>query len=164
MIATLCLSAQSRRPIIVLLATMLALLTATTLAILFALILAAALPVDLLVYISGGLFLALGFATLLKTYEDEEIYQESRNFIGMYFLVLASELGDKSQIAILALATSSVYPILILFGAFLGFLAVNAIGAFIGDRISEALPMDLIRKATGALFILFGILIFLNVI
>jgi putative Ca2+/H+ antiporter (TMEM165/GDT1 family) len=82
----------------------------------------------------------------------------------MYSLVLVSELGDKSQIAILALAASSIYPILIFLGAFLGFLAVNATGAFIGDRISEALPVDLIRKATGVLFILFGILIFLNII
>ena len=165
MLTTMCLSAQYRRPSIVLVATMIALGISSVIGVLIGFILATTLPIDLIVYISGGLFLILGFYTLLNSNSEEvDSCDNPTTFIGMISLVLFSELGDKSQIAILALAANSLYPVLVFVGALVGFLIVNTIGAIAGDRISQRISMNTIRKVTGLVFIIFGIAILLGLI
>ena len=43
-------------------------------------------------------------------------------------------------------------------GAIIGLAAVNLIGALIGDRIGDVLPLSAIHKIAGAIFIVFGVL------
>ncbi len=158
MLTTICLSAQYRRPFIVLAATMIALGISSAIGVIIGYILASALPIDLIIYISGGLFFTLGIYTLLKSdSEDIESCDNPTTFLGMVSLVLFSELGDKSQIAILALAAQSIYPILVFIGTIIGFLIINIIGVLAGDRISHLISINKIRKITGLIFILFGI-------
>jgi putative Ca2+/H+ antiporter (TMEM165/GDT1 family) len=165
MLTTMCLSAQYRRPYTVLAATMIALGISSAIAVIIGFILAAAIPIDLIIYISGGLFLVLGFYSLLKPDTEEiESCEDPKTFLGMISVVLFSELGDKSQLAILALAAQSIYPILVFLGAILGFLFVNIIGAIAGNGISNKISINTVRKITGLVFIFFGVLILLRII
>ncbi len=165
MLTTICLSAQYRRPAIVLLATLIALAISTAIAVVVGVVLATSLPVDLIVYISGILFLGLGIYTILKSDSEEvESCDNPATFTGMVSLVLFSELGDKSQIAALALAAQSIYPIMVFVGAIIGFLVVNAIGAVAGDRIAGVTSIKYVKIVAGAIFIIFGFAVLLGIL
>ncbi len=64
MLATICLSAQYRRPMLVLLAAMLALTASTVIAVIIGMFLASTLPLNLIMYIAGALFIIKGLYTL----------------------------------------------------------------------------------------------------
>ena len=159
MLTTMCLSAQYRRPAIILVAAMSALAIASAVAVIVGVVLAAAIPIDFILYISGALFLAMGLHTLVKDDPDPDDCKQPTTFMSMVSLVLFSELGDKSQIAILALTVQSTFPLLVFIGALMGFLVVNIIGAYAGDRVADRVPVSTIRKVTGIVFIAFGILV-----
>ncbi len=160
MLTTIFLSAQYRRPRMVLLAAMSALTAATVIAVIIGVILAVTLPIDLILYFSGALFIIMGAYNLVISHKNEGINSVNpKNFGGMFSLVFLAELGDKTQIAVLALAAQSGAPIFVFIGAFFGFLLVNSLGAIAGDRIAEQAPIIWIKRVTGLVFIGFGILI-----
>ncbi len=160
MLTAMCLSAQYRRSGIVLLATMLALTFSTIIAIVIAWILSATLPVEIIIYISGFLFILLGIHSLVKSNSEEvDNCENPGTFLSMFSLVLFSELGDKSQLATLALAAQSLYPLMVFVGAILGFLIVNLLGVVVGKKTSSRISIKTVKKVAGLVFIVFGILI-----
>ncbi|MFW9850722.1 MAG: TMEM165/GDT1 family protein [Candidatus Thorarchaeota archaeon] len=164
MITAMCLSAQYRRPWIVLLATMIALAISTLVAVIVGFILSTAIPVDLIIYISGILFLGLGFYSLvIRNKEEPDTCDTPGTFLSMVSLILFSELGDKSQITILALAVHSVFPMMVFIGAIIGFLLLNIISVHAGDRISDKISQKTVRIVAGIVFILFGILVIFGI-
>ena len=165
MLATICLSAQYRRPLFVLIAAMLALTVSTIIAVVIGIILSTALPLDLIILISGGIFIVLGIHSLLRREpDDDSCNNQPQTFLSMFSLVLVSEMGDKTQIASLALAAQSAFPLMVFLGAIVGFFAVNAIAAIMGEQISKRVPIRLIQQVTGIVFIAVGVLIVLGFI
>ncbi|MGY5876196.1 MAG: TMEM165/GDT1 family protein [Candidatus Thorarchaeota archaeon] len=165
MLTTMCISAQYRRPTIVLLAALIALAISTAIAVIVGVVLAASLPVNLLVYISGALFIGLGIYTIFNSDSEEvDSCDNPATFTGMISLILFSELGDKSQIAALALAAQSIYPIMVFTGAILGFLIVNALGVIAGDRIAGITSMKHVKRIAGIVFIIFGLAVLLGIL
>ena len=165
MITTMCLSAQHRRPAIVLLVTMLALASSTLIAIAIGFILSSALPLEFILYLSAAIFICLGIHTLVRgNPEQADSCDNPQTFLSMLSLVFFSELGDKSQIAVLGLAAQFQFPLMVLVGVLIGFLVVNSIGAFAGDRLANVISMSTIRKVSGFIFILFGVLMLLGFI
>ncbi len=165
MLTAMCFSAQYRRPWIVLLATMIALTIATFIAVIVGIILSTAIPVDMLVYVSGFLFLGLGIYTLARSNGEEvDTCDTPSSFLSMVSLVLFSELGDKSQIAILALVVQSAFPVMVFIGAIVGFLLLDILAVFAGNRISGKVSIKLVKRVAGLLFILFGILVIFGII
>ncbi|MHA1771192.1 MAG: TMEM165/GDT1 family protein [Candidatus Thorarchaeota archaeon] len=165
MFTTLCLSAQQHRPMTVLLASMLALTVATVLAVNVGVLLAASLPLSIIIPLSASLFIIMGIITLRA--DESNLVCENNSpsrFVNMFSLVLFSELGDKSQIVIFALSSTTVFPILVVLGALVGFLIVNTIGALIGLQLAERLPVRRVQILTGLVFIFFGIVTLLGVI
>jgi putative Ca2+/H+ antiporter (TMEM165/GDT1 family) len=79
---------------------------------------------------------------------------------GAFFATLTSffiaEIGDKTQIATMALAAA--YPNLaaVVLGTTLGMLAANAPVVFLGKAFAERLPMKAIHYAASALFLILG--------
>lgn len=164
MLTTMCLSAQYQRPIIVLAATLLALTFTTLIGVIIGVILSASLPLDIIVYLSGALFLFLGVYSLVKSKsEGVDSCENPATFISMVSLVLLSELGDKSQIAILAVAAGSPFPVMVFLGAIIGFFILNLIAIIVGDRLSRITSMNNVRIVTGLMFIAFGIAVLLGV-
>ena len=165
MLATICLSAQYRRPVFVLVTAMLALTVSTIIAVIIGVILSTTLPLDLIIVFSGGIFIILGIHALIRRDPDEDTScDQPQTFLSMFSLVLVSEMGDKTQIASLALAAQSAFPLMVFLGALLGFLLVNGIGAITGEQISKRVPIRLIQNVTGVVFIIAGILIIFGII
>ncbi|MDI3474307.1 MAG: hypothetical protein PWQ79_326 [Thermococcaceae archaeon] len=79
----------------------------------------------------------------------------------VFIAIFLAELGDKTQLATIAFASKYGWKTAFL-GAALGLAAVNLIGAVIGDRLKEVLPLEIIHKGAGVLFIVFGILMLLG--
>lgn len=165
MLTALCLSAQYQRPYHILLATMLALTLTTIIAVVIGVILSAALPVDLIIYLSGTLFIGLGIYTLVKNDSDEsDNCDNPGTLFGIFSLIFISELGDKSQITTLALVVQLVFPIMVLVGAIFGFLIVNGVAVLLGDRLATKVPLKTVKRIAGIVFILFGVLIIFGII
>lgn len=165
MLTTMCLSAQYRRPGLVLLATMIALATSSVIAVIVGYILSATLPIEIITYVSGILFIGLGIYTLAKANsEAPDTCDNPGTLFGMFSLVLLSELGDKSQITILALAAQSTFAIMVFIGSIIGFLIVNSLGAWAGDRVASRIPLRTVKMVVGLVFVLFGVLIVLGIL
>lgn len=79
----------------------------------------------------------------------------------VFVAIFLAELGDKTQLATMAFASKYGW-IKAFLGAISGLALVNLIGAFLGDKIGDALPLEIIHKAAGILFIIFGVLMFLG--
>ena len=160
MFTTMCLSAQFRRPGLVLLATMLALATSSIIAVIVGYILSATLPLEVITYVSGVLFIGLGVYTFATSNsQTPDTCDNPGTLFGMFSLVLLSELGDKSQLTILALAADSSFFVMVFIGSIIGFLIVDSLGVIAGDRIAERIPLRVVKVAVGLVFILFGLLV-----
>ncbi|MCD5408159.1 TMEM165/GDT1 family protein [Candidatus Bipolaricaulota bacterium] len=73
-------------------------------------------------------------------------------------LILLTELGDKTQLAILAMATQRG-PLSVFLGASLALTLSTAVAVLLGTTVKGYLPestLRLVRYAAGALFIGFG--------
>ncbi|HDZ35618.1 MAG TPA: TMEM165/GDT1 family protein [Thermococcus sp.] len=77
--------------------------------------------------------------------------------ITVFIAIFLAELGDKTQLATIAFASKYGWKTAFM-GAILGLAAVNLIGAFLGDKLGNVLPLDVVHKFAGVLFIVFGIL------
>ena len=165
MLTTMCLSAQYRRPRLVLLATMLALATSSAVAVIIGYVLSTTLPIEIISYVSGILFIGLGIYTLARANSEvPDTCDNPGTLFGMFSLVLLSELGDKSQITILALAAQSTFAIMVFIGSLIGLLIVNSLGALAGDRVAARIPLKIVKKVVGVVFVLFGVLIVLGIL
>ena len=73
-------------------------------------------------------------------------------------LILVLELGDKTQLATISLATRRPWPA-VLAGAVTGLVAVTAIGAAVGGLLSTTLGgwLPALKIGGGLLFITFGV-------
>jgi putative Ca2+/H+ antiporter (TMEM165/GDT1 family) len=139
---------------------MMALTTSSIIAVLIGYILSATLPLEAISFGSGVLFIGLGVYTL-ATYNSEvpDTCDNPGTLFGMFSLVLLSELGDKSQITILALAADSSFFVMVFIGSIIGFLIVDSLGAIAGNRIAAHIPLRVVKVTVGLVFILFGLLV-----
>jgi Ca2+/H+ antiporter, TMEM165/GDT1 family len=72
-----------------------------------------------------------------------------------FFLV---EMGDKTQIATVALAAKFPALAAVVVGTTVGMLIANAPVVFLGDRLTRWVPLRLVRVVTSATFVLLGVL------
>ncbi|KGF73469.1 hypothetical protein DO97_18280 [Neosynechococcus sphagnicola sy1] len=73
------------------------------------------------------------------------------HLLGVSFLtVFLSELGDKSQLAAIALSSSSKSPWIVFLGTAGALLLASFLGVVVGQEVAELLPVRLV-KAIAAL-------------
>lgn len=78
------------------------------------------------------------------------------DWLTSYFLILAAEIGDKSQLVCMALAVRyRAAPVLA--GSILAFLFLNSIAVIFGSAIAGWVPELVIAIAVSALFLGFGL-------
>ena len=73
-----------------------------------------------------------------------------------FITVLASELGDKTQLTILALSLKGDKA-RVLAGSILAFSVVNGLSSALGFLLHKLLPLKALRMAAGAAFVLVGL-------
>ena len=74
-----------------------------------------------------------------------------------FITVFLSELGDKSQVAAIALSGSTKSPRPIFFGTAAALLLASFLGVIIGQGVSEVLPTHLVKIAAAIGFAVLGI-------
>jgi putative Ca2+/H+ antiporter (TMEM165/GDT1 family) len=80
---------------------------------------------------------------------------------GPYWATTASfflaEMGDKTQLATAGLAAKFQSIAWVTAGTTLGMLASDGLAVFLGQKFSDKIPLDWVRRGAAALFILFGV-------
>ena len=77
-------------------------------------------------------------------------------FAWTFALVFLTELGDKTQLAVLALSLKG-NRVLVLLGAFLAFSLINGLSSAFGYLLFTFIPPCLLRLASGIAFVLAGV-------
>jgi putative Ca2+/H+ antiporter (TMEM165/GDT1 family) len=65
-------------------------------------------------------------------------------------------MGDKTQLATIALAAHYGAPAVVVVGTTLGMLIADVPAVFIGDRLSAKVPMKLVHWVAAAVFAVLG--------
>ena len=79
-----------------------------------------------------------------------------------FTLVFMAELGDKTQLATLALAASGRSKLLVFLGAASALVATSAIAVLVGEGVARVVPEIWIKRAAGAGFLILGALFLLG--
>lgn len=67
-----------------------------------------------------------------------------------------AEMGDKTQVATVALAVHYAAPVMVVIGTTLGMLIADVPAVFVGDRLAARISMRMVRMASAALFAVLG--------
>lgn len=76
--------------------------------------------------------------------------------------IFLAELGDKTQLACILMAAKTEKPWSVFAGASLGLVAVSLLGVLLAQVLCQYLPGDLIKKGAAVVFIIIGVLIFID--
>jgi putative Ca2+/H+ antiporter (TMEM165/GDT1 family) len=68
-------------------------------------------------------------------------------------------MGDKTQLATIALGAKFSSPMMVTWGTTLGMLVADGLVVFFGEKLTEKIPMKWIRIFACSLFIVFGLII-----
>jgi putative Ca2+/H+ antiporter (TMEM165/GDT1 family) len=127
---------------------------------------AQAMGPDLLRWVIGLSFLAMAGWMLIPDKLDEDDARLSQRFGVFGTTVVAfflAEMGDKTQIATVALAARYADLVQVVLGTTLGMMLANVPAVFLGDRIARRVSMRLVHGVAAAIFALLGVLTLLNV-
>jgi putative Ca2+/H+ antiporter (TMEM165/GDT1 family) len=124
-----------------------------------------ALSPQTLRWLVGLSFLAMAAWTLIPDkIEDEETQIAQR--LGVFGATLVTfflaEIGDKTQIATVALAARFADPVMVVAGTTLGMLIADVPAVFVGDRFAKKIPMRLVHGVAAAMFAVMGALTLLG--
>lgn len=121
---------------------------------------------ELLRWVIGVSFLAMAVWMLIPDRIDDEAAQDSHGLGVFGATVLAfflAEMGDKTQIATVALAARYSEIVQVVLGTTFGMMLANVPAVFLGDRLARRLSMSLVHGIAAAIFALLGVLTLLNV-
>ena len=117
-------------------------------------------------WVLGASFIAMAIWTLIPDKIEEEETQVAKH-LGVFGATLITfflaEMGDKTQIATVAMAAKFSSPVLVVMGTTLGMLIADVPAVFVGDRFSKKIPMKLVHSIAAAMFAIMGILALLKV-
>lgn len=111
-------------------------------------------------WVLGLGFLAMAAWTLIPdTIEDDEA-QVARRF-GVFGATLVTfflaEMGDKTQIATVAMSVHYAAPLMVVAGTTLGMLIADVPAVLLGEKLSGRIPMKLVHGIAAAIFAALGV-------
>ncbi|ROH93590.1 TMEM165/GDT1 family protein [Stagnimonas aquatica] len=120
----------------------------------------ASLSPEVLRWVLGLSFLGMAVWTLIPdSIEDEETKTVQR--LGVFGATLVTfflaEMGDKTQIATVAMAAHYAAPLMVVAGTTLGMLIADVPAVFAGDKLANKIPMKLVHGIAAAIFAALGL-------
>jgi putative Ca2+/H+ antiporter (TMEM165/GDT1 family) len=111
----------------------------------------------------GFAFIAFGLWTLHPdSLDDSPRLHQAGAFVTALVAFFVVEMGDKTQLATVALAARFHALWEVVLGTTLGMMLANIPAVWIGDRLATRMPMHAIRITAAVLFILVGALTLLG--
>ncbi len=120
--------------------------------------LAGMIPPGALAWTLGLGFIAFGIWTLFPDRVDDR-QGERRNWSPLMtsaVVFFLAEMGDKTQLATVALGARFQSATVVTVGTTLGMLAADSLAVFAGARFGQVIPMRRLRWIAAALFFAFG--------
>lgn len=112
-------------------------------------------------YLVALSFIAMGLWTLVPDKLDDDGDTATRGGHGVFATTLVSffivEMGDKTQIATVALGARFHDAVMVAAGTTLGMMAANVPAVLLGHQIVRVVPLNLIRAAAALVFIAIGL-------
>ena len=160
----LVLAAKYRRPVPIILGILVATLLNHAAAGVVGAWLAAWLGEELLRWILGLSFIAMAFWMLVPAKLDDEEKKPARFgvFLSTLIAFFVVEIGDKTQIATVALAAKYSSLIAVVGGTTLGMMLANVPAVLLGEVAAKKLPMRLVHGVAAAIFAVLGLLVLLR--
>ena len=91
---------------------------------------------------------------------------EAKSTYGVFGTTLLAfflaEMGDKTQIATIALAARYASFVAVVVGTTLGMMIANVPAVLVGDRVAGKLPLRMIHGIAAAIFAILGVLAIIN--
>ena len=120
----------------------------------------ASISPEILRWVLGASFIAMAVWTLIPDKIEEEETQIAKRF-GVFGATLVTfflaEMGDKTQIATVAMAAHYATPLLVVIGTTLGMLIADVPAVFVGDKLADKIPMKLVHSIAAAVFAILGV-------
>ncbi|MEY4756087.1 MAG: hypothetical protein RJA34_985, partial [Pseudomonadota bacterium] len=115
---------------------------------------------EVLRWVLGLSFIGMAVWTMIPDKIEEEETQVAKRF-GVFGATLITfflaEMGDKTQIATVAMAAHYASPLLVVTGTTLGMLIADVPAVFVGDKLAARIPMKLVHSIAAAIFAILGI-------
>ena len=112
-------------------------------------------------WILGLSFIAMAVWTMIPDKIEEEETQVAKK-LGVFSATLITfflaEMGDKTQIATVALAAHYGAPLLVVIGTTIGMLVADVPAVFVGNRFAAKIPMRLVHSIAAGIFAVMGLL------
>lgn len=115
---------------------------------------------EILRWILGASFIGMAVWTLIPDkIEDEETQVANKlGVFGATFITFfLAEMGDKTQIATIAMAAHYASPLLVVIGTTLGMLLADVPAVFVGDKLASKIPMKLVHSIAAGIFAVLGV-------
>lgn len=121
---------------------------------------------EVLRWVLGVSFLGMAVWTLIPDKIEEEETQVASH-LGVFGATLVTfflaEMGDKTQIATVAMAAHFPSAVMVVMGTTLGMLIADVPAVLVGNRFSHKIPMKLVHSIAAAMFAVMGVLALLQV-
>ncbi len=116
---------------------------------------------EILRWFLGVSFIAMAVWTLIpdKIEDDEKQIARKLGVFGATLITFfLAEMGDKTQIATVALATYYVAPVTVVIGTTIGMLIADVPAVLLGDKFATRIPMRFVHGVAAAIFLALGVL------
>ncbi|HRX75645.1 MAG TPA: TMEM165/GDT1 family protein [Hyphomonas sp.] len=110
-------------------------------------------------YLIAASFVVMGLWTLIPDQLDDLDDKPTR--FGAFFATLIAfflvEMGDKTQLATIALGARFDQILMVTAGTTLGMMLANVPAVFLGHELIERVPLNIVRFIAAALFVVIGV-------
>ncbi|HEU4815483.1 TMEM165/GDT1 family protein [Janthinobacterium sp.] len=114
---------------------------------------------DVLRWVLGVSFLAMAAWTLIPDKLDENETKLARYGVFLTTLIafFMAEMGDKTQVATVALAARYHDIVSVVLGTTFGMMLANVPAVYLGDRIANRVPLRLVHGIAALIFAVLGV-------
>lgn len=117
-------------------------------------------------YLKWGLaitFFAFAIWVLIPDRADDELKSYRMGaFLTTTFVFFLAEMGDKTQLATIALAARYQDLVTVTLGTTLGMMATNGLAVFFGEKLTQRISMVWMHRFAALLFVIFGIAVLVS--
>ena len=110
-------------------------------------------------WILGISFIAMAGWMLIpdKFDESDAKFPKAGVFVTTLIAFFLAEMGDKTQIATVALAAQYQTVVPVVLGTTLGMMIANVPAVILGDRIADRMPVTIVHRVAAVIFLILGI-------
>lgn len=113
---------------------------------------------EIMRWVLGISFIAMGAWILVPDKLDDTEAQQSHYGVFMTTVIafFLAEMGDKTQVATVALAAQYQNLVWVVLGTTFGMMLANVPAVLVGDKLAHKLPVKLVHGIAAAIFVVLG--------